>query len=309
MTSTIPQKSLIRGIKKIDLKQIQKVYPKPFLKWVGGKTQIMEKIKENLPTPEKYNRYFEPFLGGGAVFFKAIPVDKKAVLSDVNENLISAFKDIRDNLTEVEKLLITLETNFLVLTTDIQKKDFYNEARRKYNKARTSDSSVERTSLLIFLNKTCFNGVYRENLKGEFNVPLGRNTIKNILDNKNLKLVSEKLKNTLILTGVYSEVLKEAKTGDLIYLDPPYDPVSKTANFTSYHSSGFGENSQIELSLLFKELDKRGCFVVLSNSDTPLIRKLYQDYRKNITQIRAARSINCKGNLRKPVPEVLIKNF
>lgn len=280
--------------------------PRPFLKWVGGKSQIIEKIKENLP--REYNRYFEPFLGGGAVFFKAIPWDKQAVLSDINGNLVGAFSDIKANFDEVIFEINNLINGYKNLSPKGMER-FYYDRRDEYNSIRTPSASIKRTALLIFLNKTCYNGVYRENSKGEFNVPIGYKTLRNIFNNENLELVAKKLKSAKIVNMSYKDILDQAQRGDLIYLDPPYNPLTKTANFTKYNSADFGPKDQIELRDLFMDLDNRGCYLIMSNSDTELTRSLYSNYASKIVRVEAARTVNCHGSSRKPVGEVLIKNF
>ncbi len=267
--------------------------PKPFVKWAGGKRQLLKQLVFFAPT--KFNRYFEPFVGGGALFFKLMP--SIAIISDANYELINAYKVIRDN---VEELIESL-------------KKHRNEEDYFY-KIRALDpnqlSPVERASRFIFLNKTCFNGLYRENSKGEFNVPFGKYKKPKICDENNLRAVSKFLNsiNLKILHADYKEVCSFPEKGDFVYLDPPYIPVSKTANFTTYLSLGFSEEEHKVLSSVFKELDKKGCFVMLSNADHPLIRELYKDYK--IVELTTNRAINCVGGKRKGAgKELLIMNY
>lgn len=280
---------------------------RPFLKWVGGKTQLIDRISTSLP--QSYNRYFEPFVGGGAVLFRLIPSSKEAFISDINRNLIAAYADIRDDSENVLLLYEKILAKFLSLQTEEERKEFYKFSRGQYNLLRCDEKSPFRTALLLFMNKTCFNGVYRENSKGEFNVPYGRPNLKTLRNVGHILQVSERLQSVHIRDGSYEITLQKAKKGDLIYLDPPYVPLTSTANFTKYHSTDFGEREQIRLSEVFKELDARGCYILLSNSQSSLIKELYKDYWHLTLEVDANRTINCKGSLRKPVKEVLIRNY
>src|SRR5699024_8164763 len=181
----------------------------------------------------------EPFVGGGAVFFNLLP--EKAVLNDVNNTLIEAYKDIRDNLDELCKLLFYIEKEYLDLEEEGRKEYFYNK-RDYFNSL--NDGDVERTAFLVFLNKTCFNGLYRVNSSGEFNVPHGRYKNPTIFDKENLYAVSEALQNVGLTSTDFEDILEEAKEGDFVYFDPPYDPLNETSNFTSYSKNGFGKNDQ-----------------------------------------------------------------
>lgn len=270
-----------------------RIKPKPFVKWAGGKRQLVNILLSNVPN--SFNRYFEPFVGGGALLFELQP--QKAVISDINEELINAYKVIRDN---VEELINNLKKHK-------NTKEYYYAIRAINPKTLTP---VERASRFIYLNKTCFNGLYRENSKGQFNVPFGRYKNPKICDEENLRAVSEFLNRIeiTILNCDYKETCEMAESGDFVYLDPPYYPISKTASFTKYNKNDFSEKDQVELSEIFKELDKKGCYVMLSNSNTEFIKKLYANYR--IQEIKANRFINCKANKRrKSRIEVLITNF
>ena len=267
--------------------------PKPFVKWAGGKRQLVDILLSNVPP--SFNRYFEPFVGGGALLFELQP--QKAVISDINEELINAYQVIKDN---VEELINSLKKHK-------NTKEYYYAIRAINPKTLTP---VERASRFIYLNKTCFNGLYRENSKGQFNVPFGRYKNPKICDEENLRAVSEFLNKIeiTILNCDYKMTCEMAKSGDFVYLDPPYYPISKTASFTKYNKNDFSEKDQVELSEIFKELDKKGCYVMLSNSNTEFIKKLYANYR--IQEIKANRFINCKANRRgKSNIEVLITNF
>lgn len=267
--------------------------PKPFVKWAGGKRQIINVLLANIPS--SFNRYFEPFVGGGALLFELQP--QKAVISDINEELINAYKVIKDS---VEALINSLKKHK-------NTPEYYYAIRSVNPKTLTS---VERASRFIYLNKTCFNGLYRENSKGQFNVPFGRYKNPKICDEENLRAVSKFLNSIeiTILNCDYREACNLAKSGDFVYFDPPYYPLSRTASFTKYNKNDFSEKDQIELFEVFKELDSKGCYVMLSNSNTEFIKKLYAGYR--IQEVSANRFINCKANGRKKSAlEVLITNY
>jgi len=275
-------------------------YAKPFLKWVGGKKQILPQIRQYIP--KEYKRYFEPFIGGGALFFTLRP--KIAHINDINKKLISAYRNIKNHPDKIIKCLENLQNEFYKKNDDDRKIFFY-EIRNKFNDL--EDDSTEKTSFLIFLNKTCFNGMYRENSKGKFNVPFGRYKNPRILDEKNIIAVSKLLQEVTITNDPFEKSVEGAKSEDFIYFDPPYHPLSKTSNFTGYSNGGFIEKDQEKLGEVFKELVGRGCYVLLSNSDTEFIRKIYKDYK--IEVVSAARSINCKASGRGKINELLIMNY
>lgn len=280
--------------------KILKNKPKPFIKWVGGKRQLLKQFRErNLYPPEKFdpikNTYFEPFLGGGAVFFDLIP--KKAILSDLNKELVITYNVIK---SDVEKLIKSLKKHK-------NEKDYFLEIRSKDS---TKLNEIERASRFIFLNKTAFNGLYRVNSKGGFNVPFGKYSNPTICDEDNLRKVSEVLKNVKIINESYKHVLNKAKKGDFIYFDPPYYPINKTSSFTSYTSEEFLDKEQKELRDIFVELHKRGCYVMLSNSDTEFINDIYSDIKGvKINKVFATRAINSKGDGRGKIKEVLVTNY
>ncbi len=269
------------------------VKPRPFVKWAGGKRQILKHLL--FYAPKEFNRYFEPFVGGGALFFELSP--KRAVISDLNAELINAYRVIKG---QVEELIESLKKH--------KNNEEYYYRIRSLKPAELSP--VERASRFIYLNKTCFNGLYRENSKGEFNVPFGRYKRPKICDEENLRAVSEFLNSVEveILNADYREVCKRAEAGDFIYLDPPYIPVSKTAGFTTYTGGGFGEEDHRKLAEVFRELSEKGCFVMLSNADHPLIRELYRDFK--LIEITTNRAISCKRSKRKGSGrELLIMNY
>lgn len=277
------------------------VTARPFLKWVGGKTRLMPQLLPLLPP--KFNDYYEPFLGGGAFYF-ALPGVHKAYLNDINQHLISANIHIRDDLETVIKNLKKLEKIYHDLEEEEQKV-YYLERRDEYNVLK--DSSVKKTALLIFLNKTCFNGMYRENSKGGFNVPFGKHRAPKICDEANLQLVSRKLKNAEFSSGSYADVVKAAKKGDFIYFDPPYFPLNPTSSFTGYHADGFNKSDQQRLKDTFVALDKKGCYVMMSNSASEEIREFYKEYQPR--EILAARFINSIGSKRGKITELVILNY
>jgi len=274
--------------------------PKPFVKWVGGKRQLLKQFREmGLYPPDDFNpftnTYYEPFAGGGAVFFDLLP--KKAELSDLNNELITTYNVIKNN---VETLVQSLKKHKY-------EKEYYLKIRAQDPKKL---SDVEVASRFIYLNRTGFNGMYRVNSSGGFNVPFGDYTNPLICDEENLRRASKALQKVTIKQQDYKNVLKKAKKGDFVYFDPPYYPVSKTASFTSYTASAFLDKEQTELRDTFVELHKRGCFVMLSNSDTPFINKIYSGISGvKITKVEAGRAINSNASKRGKITEVLVTNY
>ncbi len=269
---------------------------KPFIKWVGGKRQLLKQFRELYPIPNKFNpetnTYFEPFVGGGAVFFDIQPYT--AVLSDVNRELVTTYQVIKNS---PEDLIKSLKKHKY-------EKEYYLKVRAK-NPEKLS--RIEVASRFIFLNRTGFNGMYRVNKSGGFNIPFGRYNNPTICDDVNIRNVHNLLENVEVKNRDYKEVLREAKKGDFIYFDPPYHPVSKTSSFTSYTASGFSEKEQKDLCNLFGALDKKGCYVMLSNSDTPFIREIYKDFK--IKTVLAGRSVNSSAGKRGKVKEVIVCNY
>lgn len=269
----------------------QELKPKPPVKWAGGKSQLITQFEPLFPRKE-YDLYIEPFLGGGAVFFHLLP--PRAVLIDNNEELINFYLVVRDNL---EELLNDLKT--------------HKNTPEYYYRIRALDSEklsrVRRASRFLYLNKTAYNGLWRVNRRGKHNVPFGRYKNPKIVDEPNLRLVRKVLKQAQLICGDFSRVLDFVCRETFVYLDPPYYPVSATANFTGYTSSAFGPEEQKRLAGVFRELDKRGCLVMLSNSDTPFIRDLYSGY--NIQVVHARRAINCRPERRGPITELVIRNY
>lgn len=272
---------------------------KPFVKWVGGKRQLLSQFRELGLYPSNFDganhRYFEPFVGGGAVFFDLQP--KNATISDLNSELITTYLVIRDN---VEPLVESLKKH-------IYDKDYFLKIRAMNP---TEMSELDVASRLIYLNRTCFNGMYRVNSKGQFNVPFGRYKNPIICDGDNLRAASRALNGVEILNANYKVAVSKAKVGDFVYFDPPYYPVSSTSSFTSYTKDGFAEKEQIELRDTFAELSDRGCYVMLSNSDTTFIRNIYSGLKNvTITTVSAGRAINSKATARGKITELVITSY
>lgn len=273
----------------------------PFIKWVGGKRGLLSQIVPLLP--KKFNNYFEPFVGGGALFFELYSMgllkNKNIYLFDINSELINTYIIVRDFPIELIKKL----ENFKKLHS----KEFYYEIRawdREENF--NSLTPLKRAARFIYLNKTCFNGLYRVNSKGQNNVPMGSYKNPNICDINVILSASKALQNVHILNTSYKDVLRYASANDLVYFDPPYYPLTQTANFTSYSENEFLDKEQIELFKVFKELSDRKCRVFHSNSDTEFIKNLYKDYE--IVKILANRFINSKSEGRGKISEVLVRD-
>jgi len=272
--------------------------PRPFLKWVGGKGQILDDLLRRVALAEPFGRYHEPFVGGGALFFELARQRRlgrrKAHLSDNNRNLMDAYEGVQQDADGVIGLLEEHKR--------LHSKDYYYRTR-----ASVPRSVTERAARIIYLNKTCFNGLFRENSKGEFNVPMGRYKNPLICDEDNLRACAAALRKTRLETTHFETVLDRAKPGDLVYFDPPYVPLSKTASFTSYDKSGFGEDSQRLLARVFEALAVRGVKVLLSNSMTNLVEDLYEGYE--VERVLAKRLVNSRADRRGKVSEALVRNF
>ncbi len=272
---------------------------KPFVKWAGGKRQIIDMLIKY--APREFNTYYEPFVGGGALFFELSP--KKGVINDSNEELINIYKCLcnEDKFKKMCSVLNHYEKE--------HNEEFYYKIRNKdrnknaYNKL----ADYTKAARTIYLNKACFNGLYRVNSKNEFNVPFGKKNKVNTYDGSNLITVSNylTLNNIKICNEDFEKSVKTAKKGDFVYFDPPYD--SDTSTFNSYTEEGFGKEEQKRLAEVFKELDKKGVYVMLSNHNTVLVNELYKDY--NIHVIEAKRNINSNGKKRGKVEEVIITNY
>ncbi len=272
---------------------------KPFVKWAGGKRQVINELLKYVP--DEFDTYYEPFVGGGALLFELSP--KKAVINDSNEELMNVYNVLcnEEKFKKMCNLLNSYETK--------HSEEFYYNIRNK-DRSKTAFnrlSDYTRAARTIYLNKACFNGLYRVNSKNEFNVPFGKKTHVNTYEGSNLITVSNYLtmNDVKILSVDFEEAVKDAKKGDFVYFDPPYD--SDTKSFTSYTETGFDKSEQTRLARVFKELDKKGVYVMLSNHSTVLVNELYKDY--HIYTIEAKRNINANGKKRGKVEELIITNY
>lgn len=268
----------------------------PFLKWVGGKRQLIAAINNLLP--ENIIDYYEPFIGGGALFFTLQP--HKAVLNDYNKELINVYNVIKGNPEELISDLKSHENN----------SDYYYKIRAlDRNKKFAKLSDLKKASRIIYLNKTCYNGLFRVNGSGEFNTPFGKYKNPNIVNKTTIRAVSNYLNSNeiTILNTDFENALKDIKEGAFVYFDPPYDPLSGSSNFTGYVQGGFNTEDQVRLRDLCHKLNERGVKFLLSNSATPLIEDLYQDY--DIKYVKANRTLNSVSSKRGAIDEVLIRNY
>lgn len=271
---------------------------KPILKWAGGKRQLLTEITAHFP--EDYSRFHEPFFGGGAVFFHLEPTNGS--INDINDRLTTFYEVVREY---PDRLISENETHRL-------SDEYYYDARDEFNKLHTvEEQSIEEhireASLLLYLNRTCFNGLYRENQSGEFNVPIGGYADPDWVQEERIQAVHEALQESTIHNEDFEYVRKEAKSGDLVYFDPPYQPVSTTANFNEYHAEGFDKDDQRRLRDLTIDLSDQGVSVVLSNS--PPVAQLYEPYSEfDVSVVGATRAINSDGNNRGKVAEIIITN-
>jgi DNA adenine methylase len=298
---------------------------KPFLKWAGGKTQLIPNIDGLI---EKYilsgeiENYIEPFIGGGAIFFHLSSKYnlKNSIIADVNKDLILAYKTIKIYSSKLIEAMSQLENDFLSLDISEREKMYY-KIRETYNKnlinfnyLSKSEKWIERSSYLIFLNRTCFNGLFRVNSKGEFNVPFGRYKNPTICNEENLRNISLLLKNTTIINSDFESLEKFVNEKSFVYFDPPYRPISKTASFNAYAKSGFNDSDQLRLASFFKKLDNKNAKLMLSNSDPKNVDEndvffdeAFEGF--NINRIFAKRNINSNANKRGKISELLITNF
>lgn len=266
----------------------------PVVKWAGGKRQLLFEITKNMP--KNFNRYFEPFIGGGAVFFELQL--ENSYISDINPELINLYNVIK---SEPEALVEDLKKH-------INDLDYFLKIRNADRKSGYKKwSAVRKASRFVYLNRTCFNGLYRVNSKGEFNVPFGYYKNPRIIDEANILNCSALLQKTEIKCANFSSILKYVKKGDFVYFDPPYVPLNDTSSFTSYTKEGFDLDMQLELRDLCDELDRKGVYFLLSNSDTPVINELYEHYE--IKKVFASRAINANVQGRGKITEVLVRNY
>lgn len=270
----------------------------PFTKWTGGKRQLLGELRSYMP--ETYGRYFEPFVGGGALFFDLAP--EQAVINDFNEELINAYRQIKNNPAELINLLIKHKEN--------NSKDYYLELRSADRDGRISRmTGVERAARILYMLRVDFNGLYRVNSKNQFNVPYGRYKNPKIVDVDLLYQISEYLNenDVEILQTDFAEAVKDAQTGDFVYFDPPYIPLNETSSFTSYTHEGFSYEEQVRLRNTFKELTERGVYAMLSNSSSPLVEELYKDF--NIYFVEAQRTNGAKSSSRGKISEIIVTNY
>ena len=264
----------------------------PIVKWAGGKSKLVSALKERMPS--RFRRYFEPFVGGGALFFRTAP--SEAVLGDRNADLINTYRCIAWNVEAVIRKLAGLRSG--------HSNERYYEVRERWNDAARPMTDVARAATFIYLNKTCFNGLWRVNSKGRFNVPVGRYDDPSIFDAAHLREASRLLQRATLVAADYREVVSDARAGDLVYFDPPYAPLSATSSFTSYTAADFAADDQAELADIARRLDRNGVHVMISNSDTPGIRELYRGFR--VEAIDCARAINSVASRRGAVSELII---
>lgn len=291
---------------------------KPFLKWAGGKSQLLNEISTYYPFDKNINKYAEPFVGGGAVLFDILnKFDLKSVyISDINAELINTYQIIKDDVDSLIALLKYMQDEFCSKDYKAQK-DYYLEMRNRFNYLKVNGNkktNIEKAALMIFLNKTCFNGLFRVNRKGEFNVPMGKYKNPKICDEVNLRSISTKLNNVEIVCGDYHESEKFIDKNTFVYFDPPYRPLTDTASFTSYSEGMFNDKDQEELAAYVTRINNIGAKVVVSNSDPKNVNEednFFDDIysSQKIKRITAKRMINCNGERRGHVSELLISNY
>ena len=292
---------------------------KPFLKWAGGKGQLLKEIEHYYPfSSGKITKYAEPFVGGGAVLFDILSkYDLDEVyISDINAELINTYQIIRDDIDALIEMLHAMQNDFISLDTD-NRKAYYMQKREHFNNLKVNGNesiNIEKAALMVFLNKTCFNGLFRVNKKGLFNVPMGSYKNPMICDEKNLRAVSGKLQKVTIVRGDYSESADFIDENTFVYFDPPYRPITDTASFTAYTKNLFNDDAQIELAQFVDDMDKKGAKIVISNSDPKnsntdddFFDNIYSAYK--IKRVEATRMINCNREARGKIKELLISNF
>lgn len=272
--------------------QVQEVVASPVVKWVGGKTKLLPELLARMP--ENFGRYYEPFAGGAALFFRLAP--RRAVLADANHDLVGLYTAIKKDVSAVIRCL--------GLHRDSHDESHYYETRTRWNDREVSWSTPERAAAFIYLNKTCFNGLWRVNRSGAFNVPIGRYTDPPICVPEALRAAQQVLSRAEIRRADYRTAVADAKAGDFLYFDPPYDPVTTTANFTSYTADVFGAEEQRALADTARALVAKGCMVMLSNSDTPFMRSIYKGFR--VERVKCPRAINSNAAKRGDVDELII---
>lgn len=313
----MPNLFTIMNIKHNDYKKIK---ARPFLKWAGGKGQLLTEIAEYYPFEKgNINRYVEPFVGGGAVLFDILSKYKLeyVCINDINVDLINTYRTIQRDTDKLIDILENMQEKFLALDTEERKK-FFLEQRERYNflkiRNTNNDNNCEKAGLLIFLNKTCFNGLYRVNKKGLFNVPVGSYKKPLICDEENLRTIAKLLQNTEITCGDYTKITDRIDDKTFVYIDPPYRPLNNTSSFTAYTANAFDDDEQIRLSKFVQLISEKGARILESNSDPKnnnsnddFFDKIYISY--NIKRVSATRMINSKSSGRGKISELLISNF
>ncbi len=311
----------------INFKDTKTLYPKknenktvkPFLKWAGGKGQLLYEIEKYYPfSDKKITKYAEPFVGGGAVLFDILnKYDLDEIyISDINTELINTYCIIRDNIEDLIEMLYTMQNTFILLDKE-ERKAYYMQKRKRFNELKvngTENANIEKASLMIFLNRTCFNGLFRVNKKGFFNVPMGSYKNPIICDENNLRAISEKLQRVIIVCRDYKKSADFIDENTFVYFDPPYRPITNTANFTAYTENLFNDEKQIELARFVDDIHKKCAKVVISNSD-PKNSNIEDNFFDNIysahkiKRVEATRMINCNSKARGKITELLISNF
>ncbi len=307
-----------RSSRRDDKEGAEQIDGKPFIKWAGGKTQLIPQLSELLPkdlASKKSFVYVEPFVGGGAMLFHMLetyPNIKRAVINDLNKDLMITFKVVRDNPDELIAALRELQERYRGLSDEEDRKKFYLAQRDRYNAGGVNDVDV--ASMFIFLNRTCFNGLYRVNSKGLFNVPFGKAKNPLICDEETIRADSKLLQKVEFLNGDFEEVLSSVKGKAFFYFDPPYRPLTETAAFTAYSKDGFGDDQQKRLAEFCRKLDGKGHRWLLSNSDPHNVNKddnffeeIYEGF--DISRVRASRMINSNAEGRGKITELAIRNY
>lgn len=292
---------------------------KPFLKWAGGKSQMLSEIEKYYPFENcRFNKYAEPFVGGGAVLFDILSKYnlKEVYIGDINTELINTYNVIKNDIDSMLYILYIMQDEFINMDTN-KRKAYYINKRKRFNELKVNcnkNINIEKAALMIYLNKTCFNGLYRVNKNGEFNVPMGDYENPTICDEKNLRAVSDKLKNVTIVCGDYRESANFIDKYTFVYFDPPYRPLTATSSFTAYAKNKFDDKAQIDLALYVNSLHIKGARIVVSNSDPKNVNiddtffdDIYSSYF--IRRVNAARMINSNAQSRGKIKELLISNF